>query len=294
MGSWSRRKLDNRYIYVSEYENCPQKTLVQGLLRLISCSILLFEVPQTTLPQQQGAHLKFRILCEPEATPKPKNLRSLQHTPNRHRQIGTAQKIPLFSKTQLEAIVPYITQAYSWSTQGSHFQALPTLRQHGHTLSSRTTSWSEKQEWGVVHWYEFSPTRAKLQISHSWQKAWWEDSTAQWLGNLVRKGKFLCFTQAMNSHISVRLWWWAQSVMSPLKKPCYGDLPPEKTWDSAACRHWAVLSLCYGLFQGSFCCVCRFPPNPGMHYRGRLCIPALCLYWAFLGQVTEDTCFSPK
>lgn len=79
----------------------------------------------------------------------PKNLRSLQHTPNRHRQISTAQKIPLFSKTQLEAIVPYITQSYSWSTQGSHFQALPTLRQRGHTLSSRTTSWSEKQEWST-------------------------------------------------------------------------------------------------------------------------------------------------
>lgn len=79
-----------------------------------------------------------------------------------------------------------------------------------------------------------------------------------------------------------------------LKKPCHGDLPPERSLDSAVCRHWAVLSLCYGLFQDSFCCVCRFPPNSGMRYRGRLCVPALCLYWAFLGLAAEDTCFSPK
>lgn len=73
------------------------------------------EVPQTTPYQQQDAYLKFGNPCNPETTHKTKNVRSAQHSPNRHRQICSAQKIPLFSRVQLEEIVACITQAYIWS-----------------------------------------------------------------------------------------------------------------------------------------------------------------------------------
>lgn len=94
-GSWSRGSLDHLQIYVSEYENCDEKMLVHWLLKLIFHSVFN-KVPQTAPPQQQGAHLKFRRPCNPETTPKPQNLRSAQHTPNRQRQICTPQKIPCF------------------------------------------------------------------------------------------------------------------------------------------------------------------------------------------------------
>lgn len=97
----------------------------------------VFEVPQTTPPQQQDVHLKFKSTCEPETTPKSQNLRSGLFLSCRWKKF-----CPVLHKHNLE---------HSLECEGSHFQALPTLKKCGHYLSSRTTSWFGKQDLGLLH-----------------------------------------------------------------------------------------------------------------------------------------------
>lgn len=185
----------------------------------------------------------------------------------------------------------------TWNTHLSVRDPISRLSPHGGSVD---TAFLAELQAGLENriWDSFtSYTTALPERScefHSAGRKEREDSTAQWLGNFERWGRATGFTQATRSPVSVGQLWQPRILMSPFKKSCYGDLPLETGLDSTACRHWTLVSLCYGLFQGCFCCVCRFPPNSGMHYRGRLCVLAPCLYPAFLGLATEDTCFSPK
>lgn len=118
----------------------------------------IFEVPETSPPQQQDVHLKFKSPCEPETTPKSQNLRS------------ALACFPWWSWKKQYSVLHKHNLEHSLECEGSHFQALPTWRQCGHRLSSRTTSWFGKQDLGQFHQLYYSPARAKLQISFSWKK----------------------------------------------------------------------------------------------------------------------------